>query len=178
MGVKVEMRGLERMLSSNVGNTMARETVTALIARGLNIVKPLAQATSPELGQSIRFDIHALEDGVVQGEIATNLDFAPYVEFGTGRPGENGEVKNGEERNPEADGFTFTLQTYQYRFAPGGELEIVPAPGWVFYNAMFGVFRHTLGQPASPYMYPTQLQLENEAAQIAGLVVRDNIRKA
>ena len=173
MGVNVEMRGLERMLTSGVGDSIARETVAKLVARGLQIAKTYAQITSPELGASIHADPITTQDDITTGGFGTSLDFGPYVEFGTGRPGQEGLVKNGQERNPKADRFTYTLQT-TIRSGPNqGKLR----PGWVYHSETHG-FVHTLGQPASPFMYPAQLQLENDAAEIAGAAVRDNIRKA
>lgn len=109
--MRIESRKLQRRLQHMVDAPVGERIVAELTARGLNIAKPLAQATSPTLGQSVMAEPVRSQDDVVTGGFETNLDYGPYVEFGTGLPGQQGLIKNGQSRNPAADGFSFTLQT-------------------------------------------------------------------
>ncbi|MEA5060675.1 MAG: HK97 gp10 family phage protein [Candidatus Pelethousia sp.] len=171
MSVRIESRKMERRLQRMADAPTGERIVAELTARGLNTAKPLAQAVSPTLGQSIAAEPVRTQDGVVTGGFGTNLEYAPYVEFGTGRPGDLGQIKNAQPRNPAADGFAFTLQTVIRSGPQAGQLR----PGWVYHSDTYG-FVHTLGQPAAPFMYPAQKLLEEEAGQIAGVVIRDSIR--
>jgi hypothetical protein len=163
--VRIESRGLEQRLQRMVSEPTGEQIVAEMVARGLNVAKPLASMTSPTLGGSIVADPLLVQGEVVTGGFGTNMEYAPYAEFGTGLPGSMGQVKNGQPRNPVAAGFAFTLQTMQQ-----GKLR----PGWVYHSDTHG-FVHTLGQPAGPYMYPAQKLLEDEAAEIASVIVRGNI---
>ena len=170
MGFRIECDKAERYFRNLMTRDIAGSVVRRLIARGMNIAKPLAQAASPSVGQSIVADPIETNGAVATGSFGTNADIAPYIEFGTGRPGKNGEVKNGQPRNPAAAGFGYTLQTVIKSGRRKGQIR----QGWVYYD---GRFHHTFGQAAKPFMYPAQLQLEKEAAEIAGVTVRDNIAR-
>lgn len=67
----------------------------------------------------------------IQGRVYTNLEYAPYVEFGTGVTG------NG---------------TYPYQ-VEGLNLEY-KNKGWAYYDEDKGEWIYTKGQKAQPYMYP------------------------
>ena len=165
MSVRIESRSLEQCLQRMADAPTGEQIIEKMVARGLNVAKPLAGMTSPTLGANVMADPIVVQGDVATGGFGTNLEYAPYVELGTGRPGQAGQVKNGQPRNPVAGGFTFTLQTFQQ-----GKLR----PGWVYHSDTHG-FVHTLGQPAAPYMYPAQKLLEDEVVETASVVVRSNI---
>ena len=159
---------LNRLRRIDSKNTAA-EVVRNLIARGLNIAKPLAQATKSDLGAAIKADPVQTNGAIASGGFGVHHALAPYIEYGTGLPGHQGAVANGAPRNPVAAGFTYTLQTVILSGPHAGEIR----DGWVYCKD--GTFIHTLGQPAKPFLYPAQAVLEKEAAEIAGVTVRDNI---
>lgn len=149
---------------------LAVEVVRRLVVRGMNIAKPLAQATKSDVAAGIIADPLEVTDSAAEGGFSINHQLAPYFEYGTGLPGHQGAVSNGQPRNPEAAGFNYTLQTTILSGPNAGRQR----HGWVYFKN--GRFYHTLGQPARPFMYPAQAALEQEAGEIAGVVVRDAIR--
>ena len=80
--------------------------------------------------------------GVITGAVKTNVQYAPYVEFGTGRVGKQSPSP------PKAPGITryrMTPWVYSYEGkieGEGGEVE----DGTLFCT--------TNGQPARPFLYP------------------------
>lgn len=168
-GVTVDCDRLMERLRKIDGKNVAVDVVQRLVARGLNIAKPLAQSTKADLGAAITADPVTTNGAMASGGFGTNQMLAPYFEYGTGLPGHRGEIANGEPRNPAAAGFTYTLKTVILTGPHAGETR----PGWVYCKD--GVFFHTLGQPAKPFMYPAQLILEKDAAKVAGVTVEDNI---
>lgn len=159
---------LSRLRCIDSKNTAA-EVVRNLIARGLNIAKPLAQATKSDLGAAVKADPIQSNGAIASAGFGVHHALAPYIEYGTGLPGHQGTVANGAPRNPTAAGFTYTLQTVILSGPHSGEIR----DGWVYCKD--GLFIHTLGQPAKPFLYPAQAVLEKEAGGIAGVTVRDNI---
>ena len=170
MKITMNSRKLESKLQNLAGMDLGYQIVRTMVARGLNIAKPLAQATSPTVGSSISAGPIELTGAKITGSFGTNSEIGAYVEYGTGLPGYQGKVSNGERRNPKAAGFSYTLKTVVKSGPFAGQIR----DGWVYYK---GRFIHTLGQPAKPYMYPAQLILEKDAAGIAGATVRDAIRR-
>ncbi len=170
MSVTFECDKLVNKLRAIGDKDIAASVVKRLVARGLNISKPLAQATKSDVAASIVADPLEVTGDTATGGFGTNQQLAPFFEYGTGLPGHQGEVSNGQERNPAAAGFAFTLQTTILSGPNAGKQRA----GWVYTKG--GRFYHTLGQPARPFMYPAQAALEQEAAQIAGVAVRDAIR--
>lgn len=168
-GISFECDRLIDRLRRIQSKDTAADVVRQLVSRGLNIAKPLAQATKPDLGAAIVTDPIQTDGAVAQGGFSVHHQLAPFFEFGTGLPGNRGEVANGAPRNPAAAGFGYTLQTVILSGPRAGQIR----PGWVYFRD--GRFFHTLGQPAKPFMYPAQEALEKEAAQIAGVTVKDNI---
>jgi len=149
---------------------IAANVVKRLVARGMNIAKPLAQSTKSDVAAGIVADPLETDGDTATGGFGTNHQLAPFFEYGTGLPGHQGVVSNGQPRNPAASGFAFTLQTTILSGPNAGKQR----RGWVYFKD--GRFYHTLGQPARPFMYPAQALLEQEAGEIAGITVKDAIK--
>jgi hypothetical protein len=170
MSVTFECDKLVNKLRAIGNKDIAVDIVRRLVARGINIAKPLAQATKSDVAAGIIADPLEVSDGGAESGFSINHQLAPYFEYGTGFPGNQGAVSNGQQRNPEAGGFNYTLQTTILSGPNAGKQR----RGWVYFKD--GRFYTTLGQPARPFMYPAQAALEQEAGEIAGVVVRDAIR--
>ena len=92
--------------------------------------KALAPVDKGGLAGSIHMQVKDTGEEL-QGRVYTNLEYAPYVEFGTGVKG------NG---------------TYPYQIK-GLSLEY-KNKGWAYYDEDKGEWIYTKGQEAQPYMYP------------------------
>ena len=92
--------------------------------------KALCPADTGLLRESIHMQVKATEKEI-QGRVYTNVEYAPYVEFGTGVTG------NG---------------TYPYE-VEGLTLEYKDK-GWAYYDEDKDEWIYTKGQVAQPYMYP------------------------
>ena len=110
----------------------------------------LAPVKSGELRQSIKTT--SQRDGKsVKGIVYTNKAYAPYVEFGTGPIG---------EASDHSDVSPNIAVSYKQK-------------GWSYQDAE-GVWHHTRGQPAQPYMYPAA----RDTQDIAVKAVADTFAKA
>lgn len=92
--------------------------------------KALAPVDKGQLAGSIHMQVKETSDAI-EGRVYTNLEYAPYVEFGTGIKG------NG---------------TYPYQIE-GLRLEYRDK-GWAYFDEDKGEWIYTKGQEAQPYMYP------------------------
>lgn len=170
MSVTFECDGVIHKLRSIGEKDVAGTMVRKLVARGMNIAKPFAQATRSDIAASILADPLKRDGDETTGGFSTNNELSPYIEYGTGLPGHQGEIANGQPRNPAASGFGFTLKTV----IQSGPMAGVLRDGWVYFKN--GQFFHTQGQPAKPFMYPAQAMLELDVGSIGGVVIRDAIK--
>lgn len=101
----------------------------------------LAPVKSGELKQSIKTT--SQKDGkTVKGIVYTNKAYAPYVEFGTGPIGQESD---------HSDVSPNVAVSYKQK-------------GWSYHDAE-GVWHHTKGQPAQPYMYPAARDTQDIAVK-------------
>jgi len=119
------------------GASMAASAVGVAAKRIEGSAKRLAPVSSGQLRNSISSSVQASASGAT-GQVSTNVDYAVYVEFGTGPKGR-------ASTNGAADG-----QSVSYR-----------PNGW-YYPVGDGTMRYTEGMPARPYMYPAAQ--ENQSA--------------
>ena len=104
--------------------------------------KALAPADTGQLRGSIHMQVKDTGKEL-QGRVYTNVEHAPYVEFGTGVTG------NG---------------TYPYQ-VEGLNLEY-KNKGWAYYDEDKDEWIYTKGQKAQPYMYPALKQNEKAIKKI------------
>lgn len=104
--------------------------------------KTLAPADTGQLRGSIHMQVKDTGKAI-EGRVYTNVQYAPYVEFGTGVTG------NG---------------TYPYEIE-GLSLEY-RNKGWAYYDEDKGEWIYTKGQVAQPYMYPALKNNEKAIKQI------------
>ena len=106
--------------------------LTQVIGKASMIVQKQAKELCPKdtgiLASSITTEVER-QGKLFIGRIFTTLEYAPYVEFGTGIDG------NGT--------YGYDIPGLTYRNTP-----------WVYYNEHLGQFVFTYGHEAQPYMYP------------------------
>jgi HK97 gp10 family phage protein len=130
---KVTIKGIDS-LTKRFNNIANMELKTAM-NKATEIVHGQAKMLVPPNGTgNLAGSIHMqVKDtgNELQGRVYTNLEYAPYVEFGTGVTG------NG---------------TYPYKIE--GFTPVYKDKGWAYYDEDKGEWIYTKGQKAQPYMYP------------------------
>lgn len=137
LGVARLIRKFERM--SEVDMTPAVGKAVALVQ---GTAKSIVAVDTGELRGSISMEVVKALNNSVVGRVFTNFDYAPYVEFGTGKKGEGTYPYN-------AKGVSLTYRQTPWAFEKDGETI------W------------TNGQVAQPFMYPA---LEKNKAKINKLL--------
>lgn len=124
-----------------------------------NAAVMLAPADSGYLRQNIYLDTEE-ENSVMRATVYTNVEYAPYVEFGTGPKG----AENHAGTSPEV--------SVSYRLSAWWIHEDMLAPGtgekygWFYVDTPEGRFYRTSGQPAQPFMYPALKDNEDTVKDI------------
>ena len=129
---RVSIKGIDRLTQrfNNIANMELRSAVNKATQLVHGQAKALAPVDSGNLAGSIHMQVKDTGKEL-QGRVYTNLEYAPYVEFGTGVTG------NG---------------TYPYEIK-GLSLEY-RNKGWAYYDEDKDEWIYTKGQVAQPYMYP------------------------
>lgn len=115
--------------------------------------KSLAPVDTGNLAGSIHQEVKQKGENL-EGRVFTNVQYAPYVEFGTGSKG-NGSYPY------TIEGVNLTYRDSSWVFTPDG--------GETFYR--------TKGQVAQPFMYPALKQNEKYIKQLFKDGVKDNLTK-
>ena len=109
--------------------------------------KLMAPADSGYLRNSIFLEVGPTNEGM-EADVYTNLQYAPYVEFGTGPKGAANHAGISPEVTP-----AYTMEPWWIH-----ESQIDPAVAdryhWFYIDTEQGRFYRCDGQPAQPYMYP------------------------
>lgn len=148
MDMKIE--GLEALMAKldSLGGDVQGVCVNAM-KKATKLVESTATELCPnDIGQlraSITSSVKS-EDGLVEGIVGTNLEYAPYVEFGTGYVGD-------EHPHPQDAelGITRSHPVREYKDKNGNVRQV---KGWVYKDKIKGKFYFTRGQPARPFLYP------------------------
>lgn len=113
----------------------------------LSAAKLAVNRDSGYLAQNIFLDI-TKENGVMAAEVYTKVEYAPYLEFGTGQKG----AADHDGISPEV--------TPAYRMSPWWIHESMVDAGtaekyhWFAIDTPQGKFYQCTGQPARPFLYP------------------------
>lgn len=159
-GFDIELSGLDDVFS--LLNSLDEETLSRALHHGLEEglqkiagaakmlcpVNKLSGASASGLKNSIKTRINMGKGGNMVGEVYVGKQYGVFVEMGTGPKGEQSHAGV----NPE----WLSKVTYSPK-------------GWV-YPTDDGEFRHTLGQPARPFLYPAYRSEKHKVA--------DEIRRA
>ena len=132
----VSIKGVDRLTQRF--NKIANMELSAAMNKATQLVHGQAKELAPvnknggggKLAGSIRMQVKDTGKAI-EGRVYTNVEYAPYVEFGTGIKG------NG---------------TYPYK-VEGLNLEYRDK-GWAYFDEDKGEWIYTKGQVAQPYMYP------------------------
>lgn len=90
--MSIELRGMDEVLEALDG-LMDPNKLTAAMGKACALVERSAKQNAPKDSGELRRSITSKVEnngGDVQGEIFTPLEYAPYVEYGTGLFAENG----------------------------------------------------------------------------------------
>lgn len=145
------LSGLMRKLDALGGNS--RQAAKAGVEHAVKLVQGDAKMLCPVDDGRLRNSIQGTttDDGTrITGVISTNVEYAPYVEFGTGPVGQ----ASAPELPPEVAGSIHYRQTGWWIH----ESQISPetAEKYKFFKleTKNGTFYYTKGQPAQPFLYP------------------------
>lgn len=133
-------------------NNIANINVTSAINKATALVHGQAKDLAPDDTGLLRESIHMSVKNNV-GRVYTNLEYAPYVEFGTGIKG------NG---------------TYPYKIK-GLNLKYKDK-GWAYYDEDKDELIFTTGQVAQPYMYRAIKENEKLIKKILKNGVKEHLR--
>lgn len=138
------IKNVDRLLSRL--NNIAKMDLKKTMVQATKVVhaqaKNLAPVDTGNLAGSIHQEVK-INGKNIAGRVFTNLQYAPYVEFGTG--------SNGDGSYPyEIEGITLSYRNTPWIYTPNG--------GETFY--------YTNGQEAQPYMYPALKQNEKYIRQL------------
>lgn len=140
----IKIIGIARLLSKF--NKLEKIDMTPAVNQALVLVQNSAKSKAPVdkgiLRGSISKESHRSGNGGVVGRVFTNIEYAPFVEFGTGRKGQG---------------------TYPYSIK--GVSLTYRQTNWGFENED-GEFIWTSGQVAQPFMYPALKENENTIKKI------------
>lgn len=141
---KVSIIGVDRLTQrfNKIANMELRSAMNKATQLVHGQAKTLAPADTGQLRGSIHMQVKDTGKEI-QGRVYTNVEYASYVEFGTGIKG------NG---------------TYPYT-VEGLNLEY-RNKGWAYYDEDKGEWIYTKGQKAQPYMYPALKQNEKAIKKI------------
>lgn len=115
--------------------------------------KSLAPVDTGNLAGSIHQEVKKKAENL-EGRVFTNVQYAPYVEFGTG-------IKGNGSYPYEVEGLNLSYRDSSWVYTPDG--------GETFYR--------TKGQVAQPFMYPALKQNEKYIKQLFKDGVKDNLAK-
>lgn len=129
----VTIKNIDRLVRklNNLSKMEIKDTMNKAVTLVHGEAKNLAPVDTGDLAGSIHMDVKKTSTGL-QGRVYTNLEYAPYVEFGTGVKG------NG---------------TYPYKVE--GLTLAYKDKGWSYIDEKTGERIYTRGQVAQPYMYPS-----------------------
>lgn len=151
----VTIKNVDRLISrlKNIADMDLKEKMVQAVNIVHGQAKNLAPVDTGNLAGSIHQEIR--KNGTdLEGRVFTNLEYAPYVEFGTGSTG------NG---------------TYPYKIK---DLNLsYRDTSWVYTPDGGETFYHTEGQIAQPFMYPALKENEKYIKDLFKNGVKENLKK-
>lgn len=170
-GVDLLVKKLTR-LGGNVEKAMKTG-----ILQGAKSVQGKAKLLAPTNDGYLRNSIHAdveQRGDLVIGRVYTNLEYAPYVEFGTGPVGMASDKKDIPAK---------VLNQLAYRqdgwWIHESQIDEAVAEKYHFFKIETnqGAFYYTEGQPAQPFLYPALLQSQSRVGAIIRVALKKEIEK-
>lgn len=172
------IQGLDKLLSklSKLGGN-TNGTMKTAIHQAAKLVQANAKANAPVNDGHLRNSIYEevrVDSDRIEGRVFTNLEYAPYVEFGTGPVGMSSDKHGLPEK---------VLSQLVYKqdgwWIHESQIDEATAEKYHFIRRETdqGVFYFTKGQPAQPFLYPAYSQNEKQVEQLIRKKLKDEIRK-
>ena len=152
---RVSIKGVDS-LTKRFNNIANMELKTAM-NKATQLVHGQAKALAPADTGQLRGSIHMQVKDTgkeLQGRVYTNVEYAAYVEFGTG-------VKGNGTYPYQVKGLSLTYKD----------------KGWAYFDEDKGEMIYTKGQKAQPYMYPALKQNEKTIKAILKQGVHTKLKK-
>lgn len=134
------------------GNQAIRQGIEKGTKRVQRTAKQLCPVDEGTLRNSIVTEV-AEKNEVIVGAVKTNLEYAPYVEFGTGQKGQSGEA--------------FRSSAHSVKDAHFGK-DVLKYPGELNYR------QDWKGMPAQPFLYPA---LKHNEEAVKGDVAKELLKE-
>lgn len=112
-------------LGGNMQESLKRgvHQATKLVQGDAKLLAPVAEIDGGRLENSIQGEVHE-EDGQIIGKVSTNVEYAHYVEFGTGQRGEASNYPGDVDLSYRQDWAGMAAQPYLYPAIKQNEKEI------------------------------------------------------
>ncbi len=149
----ITLKGVDSLIHK-LNNISQMEQVKECMNKAVTIVHAQAKLLAPVDTGGLASSIHPkviTEGNKIIGKVYTNLNYAPFVEFGTGSKG-NGTYPNAKVK--------LTYRSTPWVYTPNGE-----------------DFYYTEGQVAQPYMYPAIKQNEKKIKAMFKDALHTNLQK-
>lgn len=172
------IEGLDRLvrkLNQLGGN--ANKALKVGVGQGVKEVQGKAKLLAPSNDGYLRTSIYAdvdIKGELVIGRVYTNLEYAPYVEFGTGPVGQSSD---------KGDIPAEVLNQLAYKqngwWIHESQIDADVAEKYHFYKIETnqGVFYFTEGQPAQPFLYPALVQSKKRIGDVVRAALRREIER-
>lgn len=171
MDMKIE--GLDALIAKldSLGGNVDKVCRKAMVISTQKVLATATESCPKKLGQ-LRASLCLMvnpEDGEIKGMVGTNLEYAPYVEFGTGYVGD-------EHPHPQDAelGITRSHPVREYKDKNGNVRQV---KGWVYKDKIKGKFYFTRGQPARPFLYPALQKNRENITEIFQNALHEEIKK-
>ena len=150
----ISIKGVDKLIQK-LNHVSQAEQVKECMNKAVLLVHGQAKADAPVDTGNLAGSIHPkviTEGNTIIGKVYTNLNYAPYVEFGTGSKG------NGTYPNKDI--------SLSYRSTP-----------WVYTPNGGETFYRTNGQVAQPFMYPALKRNEKKIKVMFKEALHNDISK-
>lgn len=174
------IEGLDKLMKKygELAEQVADESMEKAVNASCKMVQGEARALCPvfqgggggELRQSIKTAVEKQEEGVI-GAIYTNKAYAAYVEFGTG--------KKGEENHAGISPMVTPAYTQSPWWIHESQVDAAAAEAyhWFYIDTPDGRFYQSTGQAAQPFMYPALKNNEERVTKNISNYLAREIRK-
>ena len=149
----VGIKGVDQLTKkfNKIANVYLRPAMNKATTLVHGQAKELAPVDKGDLAGSIHMEVKET-GGTIVGRVYTNLEYAAYVEFGTGVTG-NGTYPY------EVEGLSLSYRD----------------KGWAYFDEDEGEWIYTKGQVAQPYMYPALHNHEKTIKRLLNEAVREKV---
>lgn len=157
--------------------------LTRAIRRQAEVVRGAAVKLAPGNkgtgGGALRQSIHTMtkqEDNSIIGIVYTDVNYAPYVEFGTGPVGaaNHAGISPAAQPNYKSEGWWYPVNG---KSNGEGKHKVPTKAGMHFTNKGGVEFVSTFGQAAQPFMYPALKQNEGRVMEGVASYFQSQLKK-